>query len=55
MRAKAINTELFKYLLSGCSVGVYKITFWSCSLKKGHDHIFKATGLVFTSCGSIGL
>ena len=46
MRTKPINTEAVNFLLSACCKEAFNFTFWSCSLKKRHDYIFKAAALV---------
>ena len=52
MRTKAINTEAVTFVLSACCKEALNFTFWSCSLEIGHDHIFKAAGLVLSRCES---
>ena len=52
MRTKPINTETVIFLLSACCKESFTLTFWSCSLEIGHDHIFKAEGLVLSRCES---
>ena len=42
MRTKPINTKTVNFLLSACCKEAFNFPFWSCSLEKGHDHIFKA-------------
>ena len=44
-RTKPINTETVNYFLSACCKEAFSFTFWSCSLKKERDHVFKAAGL----------
>ena len=52
MRTKPVNIEAVKFLLSVCCKEAFNITFWSCSLEIGHDHIFKAAGLALSRCES---
>ena len=51
-RTKPINTEAVNFLLSACCKEAFNFIFWFCSLEIGHDHIFKAAGLVLSRCGS---
>ena len=46
MRTKPIKNDTINFLLSTCCKEAFSFTFWSCSLEIGHDHIFKAAGLV---------
>ena len=46
MRTKPINTKAVNFVLSACCKEAFNFTFLSCLLKLGHDHIFKAAGLV---------
>ena len=55
LRSKPINTETISFLLSTFSVEAFNFTFCSCSLKIGHDHFFKPTGLVLTRSESTWL
>ena len=55
MRTKPINTEAVFFLMSACCIEALNFKLWSCSLKIGHDHSFKATGLVVSRCQSNGL
>ena len=50
MRKKPMNNEVVNFLLSACCKEAFNFTFWSCSLEIGHDHIFKAAGLVLSRC-----
>ena len=43
-----INTETVGLFLSACSVEAFNFTLEPCMSKRGHDHIFKATGLVLS-------
>ena len=52
IRRKPINTEAVSFLLSACCKEAFNFTFWSCSLEMGHDHNFKAAGLVLSRCES---
>ena len=54
MRKKPINTEAVNFLLSACCKEAFNFTFWSRSLEIGHDHIFKAAGLVLSKCEYTG-
>ena len=40
------------FFLSACCKEAFKFTFCSYSLKIGHDHIFRAAGLVLSRCES---
>ena len=59
MRIKTINTEAVIFLLSACCIEALDFPIWSCSLKVGHEFIFKATGLVLSmfepTCLSIAI
>ena len=52
MSTKPISTEAVNFLLSACCKEAFNFIFWSCSLEIGHDHIFKAAGLVLSRCDS---
>ena len=54
MRTKPINTKAINFFQSACSVEALNFTIRSSTLKVGHDHIFKATGLVLSKCESTG-
>ena len=48
MRKKRINNEPVKINLSAYCMEALVFAIWSCSLKIGHDHIIKNTGLVLS-------
>ena len=50
MRTKTMNTEAVNFFLFASCIINLDFAIWPCSLKIGHDHIFKPTGLVFSKC-----
>ena len=46
MRTNPINNEAVNFYLSAYYKEAFNFTIWSCSLEIGHEHFFKAAGLV---------
>ena len=51
MKTKSSTLEHF-FLLCAICLEALNFAIWLCSLKKGHGHIVKATGLVFSKYDS---